>query len=389
MKIINIKTFFIASAIFIVMPSAIMHYFLGFNNQTYKVLYLIVSILCLLLIITERKFSLPDNIKNILIIIFGFGFIASILSGDMAQLLMAVCLCINVFIVVSGFSENINKGALKYILIIGWIFVLGGFVGVIYAFSGGQPINIIDLGNRYSYLYLTTFTDQIKGNIIRPSGIFDEPGSLAMFNTVIIVLNTSFNINTKWTKGLLYAGIISGSLTMLIILITSFFYEKKIKNILVAFVVIVGVFVFGLSDTRVSTFIDEIYFQRIEINDGRLSGDNRSNQIDEFIEMYDQDIFMKGYKIMHKDDYAGNSSNPLSIFFWYGFFIWVPYVLTEIWLLYGSFFYKHQVRFPAMAMFITLLQRPYLYDLRWSMMIVTALFVIYGLEKNLLKENIE
>jgi hypothetical protein len=72
------------------------------------------------------------------------------------------------------------------------IFILiGGWIGFGYAFIGGNPIyQIINLETLKPIdFYLSTFTNSVAENVIRPSGLFDEPGALVMLSNLVVIIN--------------------------------------------------------------------------------------------------------------------------------------------------------------------------------------------------------
>ena len=167
------------------------------------------------------------------------------------------------------------------------------------------------------------------------------------------------------------------------------FFKGQQKKIGLIAVMLVAVGVLNVTSERVSILIDNFFLKRLEIVDGRLKGDNRTHQIEAFFEIVDLEMTLKGDKasgnIYAEHDF---SSNPFSIYYGYGIFIWIPYAALEVWLLYCSFFYRPHLRFPALAMFLILLQRPYLYSLYWSIMICIVVVTIYLVQRNTVKDKL-
>ena len=375
----NLKRLFIVNTCFLVLPSVILQYFLKVDVNT---LYAVLGAVCLLIVLNQHHFWLPRGLLVLIFVLLGIGLIGSLFSEVSSQIIMAISLSLNLIIAYRAWQLFSETRTLNYLMLICWVLIAGAYLAFLYASFGGPPVLEIDLGNRNSFLYLTTFTDAILGDFIRPAGIFDEPGALAMYITMVVLLNEVFGKNTKRSAVLLFAGLISGSVTLLIITIIYLIYKIRRKNLLSIIVVAI---VFGgvvAYEKGVSEFVDQAFFSRLKIVDGRISGDDRSNQIIEFFDLVNSEITLKGQKAMGVLNMARDqSSNPFSIYFWYGIFIWLPYVALELWLLYCSIFYRKNLRFPALALFLTLLQRPYIYSLYWGLMIAVVVVAIYRVQK--------
>lgn len=377
----RIKRITLVNSIFLVLPSYILHYYL--NVQVNSLLAVLGSV-CLLIALHENHWSIGRGVLMLVLMLCGIGAIGSIFSGALSQLLMAISLSLSLVIASCGWSLISDQRTLNYLLIIGWILVGGAIFAFFYAISGGPPLAQIDLLGRDSYFYLTTFTNAVNGNLIRAAGIFDEPGALAMFVTLIVALNEAFQKNTKWSAALLFGGLVTGSFALLFIAVAYLFLKGQQKNLLLVAIIIAGLGGLAVFDERVSTLAEEFFLKRIEIVDGRLSGDNRTHQIESFFKIVDWDITLKGQKASGDDStYIGydQSSNPFSIYYRYGIFIWIPYVMLEVWLLYCFFYYQSHLRFSALALFMTLLQRPYIYNLHWGILISVVVVTIYRVQK--------
>ena len=125
-------------------------------------------------------------------------------------------------------------------------------------------------------------------------------------------------------------------------------------------------------------YIDTVFLERAKIEDGKLKADSRSGQIDDFFKVVNQDILLKGYKasINNIDTDIDQSSNPFNIIFYYGIFAWIPYLFLELWLFYKIFMVKKHLKFSVIILFLILLQRPYLYNLYWTTLIIICIYAI-------------
>lgn len=375
----RLKRVFLVNACFLLLPSYILHYYLGLHINY---LYAIVGIASLMVCLHETRGRLRRGVVELVFLIMFLGSVASLISGVYSQLLMALALSLNLIIAFNGWRLFADRRTLKYLTFVALALVAGAAFALLYAYSGGAPLADINLYGRESYFYLTTFTNAVTGNVIRPAGIFDEPGALAMYVTLVVALNEAMRVNTKWSVALLLAGLVSGSFALFIIAIVYLLIKFQRKNkVLVTAVVVVLVALVAFND-RVGKISDQFFFDRLEVIDGRLAGDNRTHQMQSFLNTVDWDMTIRGQKASGKK-YGEHdiSSNPFSIYYGYGLIIWVPYVVLEIWLLYCTIFYRPHLRFPAFALFLTLLQRPYVYSMHWGTMIAVLVIVIYRAQR--------
>jgi hypothetical protein len=374
------KRLILINVCFLVLPSVVLEYYLGAELNT---LFAVLGGLSLLIALHESRWAMERQILILSLMLCGLGFIGSLFSGTPSQALMGITLSLNMVIVSCGWQLFAEQRTLRYLLVISSILIVGAIIAVSYAASGGTPLTTIHFPDRESHLYLSTFTDAVTGSFIRPSGIFDEPGALAMFLTVVVALNEAIRANIKWSATILFLGLITGSLALFLVIVAYALYKMQLKNITKVILVLAVVSSVLFLNDRISKIAGDYYFSRLEVVDGRLAGDDRSGQIEAFFELVNMDITLKGNKALDNyNPHYDQSSNPFSIYFSYGIFMWIPYMVLEIWLLYCSFFYLKHLRFPAMSMFLTLLQRPYIYSLHWGMMIILVVITIYRLQKS-------
>ncbi len=374
----RLKRIFLVNSCFVLLPSYVLHYYLGLEINS---LFLIIGTASLIVCLHETRGRLHRGLMALVLVLLMVGSIGSLLSGTYSQLLMAASLSVSAIVGFNGWRLFSDRRTLNYLTLVGWVLVAGAVIAVIYAYSGNPPLAKIDLLGRDSYLYLTTFTNAISGNLIRSAGIFDEPGALAMYLTIIVALNEALGENTKWTAALLFTGLVTGSFALLIVGIAYLIFIGQQKRLFLVGIVLTTVSILVAVDDRVANVADHFFFERAKVVDGRLSGDNRTHQIKSFFETVDWDMTLSGQKAAGKDYGERDvSSNPFSIYYGYGAVIWIPYLALELWLLYCAFFYRPHLRFPAFALFVTLLQRPYIYSMYWGMMIAVLVVVIYRVQ---------
>jgi hypothetical protein len=163
--------------------------------------------------------------------------------------------------------------------------------------------------------------------------------------------------------------------------------NKKIRLIII-FAIVFTVIVSAFSTSNSGTVFELFYSDRISIDDGKLSGDNRSNQIYEFFSLVNKDILLKGSKAIGIQNETDQSSNPFSIVYAYGLIISIPYYFILSYLIYVTFSKGIGRSYSSFGLFLLLLQRPYLYHMSWSILIASLIWLIYLDSKFQLGEGI-
>ena len=354
--------------------------FQGYLNIDVRMLFGIVIFTAILAL--NKRLALHKSELKIVFFILLSGIIGSIFSGRPSQLLMALTLSSSIIIISSQWLNMTSHKSLSNLNFIVYCLILLAISGFIFAFIGGVSESTITLqGGREVYLYLTTYTGSVNGNLIRPAAIFDEPGAFAMFITLSVALNEALRGKTRTSYIMIFGGLITGSFILFLIAIIFIIYKLNLRNSIIIISALILCF-FVIENTPLSLATDAFFVHRINelnFNSGFNLGDNRTIQVIDFFEMVNSDMTLRGAE----DRMIGpdQSSNPFSIYYGYGIFIWMPYFVLELWLFYATFFYKRHLRFSAFIVFLTLLQRPYLYNLYWQLMIVFILITIYKLQK--------
>ncbi|HIF9275867.1 TPA: hypothetical protein ACX6QR_003939 [Photobacterium damselae] len=259
------------------------------------------------------------------------------------------------------------------ILFLAWIAFL------IFLLITPQPLFLVPFGINTISFYYGTITNTI--NILRPAGIFIEPGAFSFFICIVAFFREYLRLNSTKTFILLVLGLVTMSLTHIIVLLLfSTIFLKKIKNILLIGILGFIIFLTLPKDIveNISTSFDKIVMSRlIMTGDGKLSGDNRSERLNNAISLIDSENFLIGTGRESYSEERPTDSNPLTILLQYGFFVYILY--TAIILLYLIQVFKcRNVIF--LIPIILILQRPYLMLVCYSISYITPLFLI--LSKN-------
>lgn len=255
-------------------------------------------------------------------------------------------------------------------------------VGFIYSFYGGQPIGHFEnIDGRPNFIYLTTFSNAIYGNIIRPSFIYDEPGAFSFVLCFVVILRELMKRKSNLSFLIMFCGLITFSLAHVIIFILYALSKIKIsiKSIFSAifFSIIILLSVYYVASTAEFSFFTD----RFIINkDGDISGDNRMNQLDNFERVFNWSIFWGGdYKChdlptkmcVSHGDISSSIVTPLYTGGVIQLFIQIVTHIVFIFMIMKN----KKLFFPVLAMSLLLLQRPFFGVQGYLLMIYIIFFI--------------
>lgn len=333
-------------------------------------------IACILSLLVVHFFFQNEKIKSEYLLLPLLLVVCGSIGSTVSQSSFQFIQCLSLAVVV--FSLNINTGKIctdlggKIITNMAFVCLIFAVVGYIYAFLGGEPI--FSVLNEETALqlpfYLTTFTNSIYGNIIRPASFFDEPGALAMFGIMAAGINEIYGGKAWKTIALLLLSNITFSLMVPIAIISYVIFNYRVflsyRCIKYLFLILFILLVFYITNYEAINFL---LIDRLTMVDGRLSGDNRMTQVYTFLENINAEIFFNGSHALGLEDGGGGVANPFTILYDSGFFVWIPYAFLIFLLLFKSIKGAQRFKFPALILALLLLQRPYLYSLYWSIFI--------------------
>jgi MFS family permease len=367
-----------------VVPSAVVHGFLGVDE---KIIFAALFPIIFLESLIRGQIAEHRRIFILFLSLTILGAFASSVSQSFSQILMALTLAVAIVV---GYQLMITLSNYKALRLVTWftlILLIGGVIGTIYSYFGGQPLLEVQVGYRTTYLYLTTFSFANTGDFIRPSGIFDEPGALVMYATIVTIFNDILNKNQRLNVAiivlLVFVGSLAGMFVALLYLLTSNnmrIYRKsglQWISLLFLFYIFIG---YVFTSNPLDIVLDTFYTDRLHVVDGRLVGDNRSNQVEDFFTLVDEEIILRGDNVAMKysdDNTVDMSSNPFSIIFGYGLIISLPYFALLLLLAYTTFQNRFHDSYALLGLLLLLLQRPYIYHMSWSILIAASVWLLY------------
>jgi hypothetical protein len=279
------------------------------------------------------------------------------------------------------------------------LLILGAYIGVLYAYLGGEPVFVFPNGDgRLNSIYLTTGTNFHIGRFIRPSGIYDEPGALSFFICSVCLLRVFFNKNDTITLFIMIFGMITSSLTHLLILICFVsYYLFRYKNKSSTYAYFLSFFVIGMIILAVFyNLFDTLLFSRLRYNPstGAISGDTRSHLFLNALGMIDIKSFFWGLdrtvytnENLFRSAFPFIGDNPLTPLVKYGFFSqWYYYFMLFIIFLAGLF--QRKYFFICVAVCLLFFQRPNPHVISYNFYFVLFYLIsvkIIGANKNMLR----
>lgn len=260
---------------------------------------------------------------------------------------------------------------------IGWllIFILGYEPLFTYLAQDGRPVSA------YLFTVCNTYVPPTPHPIIRYSGIFDEPGTLAFFSMIALCLNKLYLKKKSVERILLFLPLATFSMAHII---TVFFYYLffKIKTItgymrIALCVILLIIMIASLKDTEYGRLY-ELSVERFEQSDERgMKGNSRASLTERAI-----DVFVKNPIIGIGKAEKGNetmASNPFTILACYGilgyFLFQIFYFSTVLQLMLRNTCSNRLNILKCLCMlFINFQQRPFSTNIFYFFSVLLLLF---------------
>ena len=258
--------------------------------------------------------------------------------------------------------------------------IVMSMTGLFYAYVGGDPLLAIENPDgRDNLLYLTTMSGPPLGNVIRPSWVYDEPGAFSFLICSVVALRHVLKRATKWSWLLMIGGLVTLSLThALLMVVFLLFHLGVLRTTALAALLVTGVH-------SLAPEVEDLDFvtARFVIEDGRLAGDNRSDQIENFMNIASVQTLFFGNIECHDrpdrscDEHGDISSSPATPTYYGGLILLMAQIATHAALVI-AFFKRRDLRLPAMFLTILLLQRPYFAGFGYGLMAYVSVFLMFS-----------
>lgn len=210
---------------------------------------------------------------------------------------------------------------------IGWLSVLMFNYPPLFNYTAqdGRPVAA------FLFTVCNTYIPPVPHPIIRYSGIFDEPGTLAFFSMIALCINELMVNNKTCEVVLLILPIMTFSLAhiLTLLLFYLFFYITSIQRLLVFASVVSGLIFLIISQKDISPYnrIYELSLHRLEQDDERgFQGNNRSESTSNAYKLFIENKLL-GVGVQYEEEHHGISTNPFTILALYGI---VGYLIVQI-----------------------------------------------------------
>lgn len=277
--------------------------------------------------------------------------------------------------------ENIVDISSLFIFIVLVLSVLG----LIFSLSGFGPVfEIANPDGRPNYFFYTTFSNTYFGNFIRPSGLYDEPGSLSLYVCLVAAMRHVMGKDNKFTWTILLLGFVTVSLAHLIYCVVHLSSERVNKNNIFKFCVLASLSTILVFSTGFDKMLSERLLGRLEVTEsGTIAGDNRSFRMINAVELIsdNKNVFFFGadptcrfdYEVC-KDKFPPMGENPLSPLAFEGILVSWPYYTILFGLVIVSF--RKRKYWVCLGVALLLLQRPTVTSMATAMAVLLFVTVV-------------
>jgi len=241
-----------------------------------------------------------------------------------------------------------------------------------------EPLNSLKIGVYYQQYPFLVVPVNIVDNIISPSenilprfcGVFDEPGVVGTF-TGMMLFAERCNLKNKGNIILLIAGVFSFSLFFFIMLLISILLFTKRRIIFTVLLMVSLSYILTKDDPVVDNYV----WSRFEIENGKLKGDDRSEEgLDDYFKSFvKSDNFLYG---TWKDSYPGSASYKQFVIR-FGFIFTIT--LLSLFIAIAAQISKNiKGVFISVFLFLLLMyQRPFIFDPAYFFLVISS-FVLIG-----------
>jgi len=261
------------------------------------------------------------------------------------------------------------------------VLCVGAVVSTVYVVLGGGSLaSFPNPDGRINHIFFGTLTNSYWGVLIRPSGIYDEPGAFSFFICAVATLRRLFEKDSNVTWTLLALGLVTMSLAHIVFMIFYFFSDRPKFKYLLAMVGVLSVTFLFLMKSQAFELFQQVFLNRFEIGgDGLLKGDNRTDYMLSAIDIlksYNNVVFwglspesyLNGAEFMNSSGLPEIGSNPLGSLVRMGAILSSVYYFILLLLL--SSFVRGKKYFAVVGFGMLLLQRDYIYVVSYSLFVV-------------------
>jgi hypothetical protein len=323
-------------------------YFVWHTNSINKLFLFIVILIALINIRRPNKADLiviPFFFFYILIEMFSASVLPNILGYvSKFSLIYILLMRIDRSLTFLKYVKYIYVVTFSLSLIVYFLIVFGG---ISIPFDIIAPLNAGKLVNYHQYPFLVSVGPLGFGsNNIRFCGVFDEPGVVGSIAVILLIID-KFNLKSKSNKIIFLAGILSFSFYFYLSFLAYVLYKTTVKKRLF-FLLFVGLL---FITTHNNQLFSVLLWNRMEIKDGKIQGDNRSNKVldYQFSNFFQSNDLLFGKGINKVLDYGVGTSTYKSVIMGYGLVFTISLCIA---FMSYSYFYIRSFKYILIYWFL-------------------------------------
>ena len=255
----------------------------------------------------------------------------------------------------------------------------GAILAFVLARIGLPPIfTIPNPDGQDFYFFYTSFTNSYENNIIRASGIYDEPGAFSMYICFVAALRHLLMRDRKTTWLMLGLGFITFSLAHLVYVFFHFLAEQTSKKRIVLMFGILAVGLFAIV-TSISVESNILLLKRLALTEDTslFAGNNRSFQLlnawaqvsdNPSSILYGLDSTCVFSQMVCQEKFGAMGENPLSPLAFGGIASEGSFYVVVILFLVAPLFGKRYLVLFGMGLLF--LQRPYVMGFSYALLAI-------------------
>lgn len=356
--------------------------FVAIPNPIIVNIGLIVVMFCICMTSSVYLKTLPRIVFQVAIFqMISFVFLG-LIHADKLDFVRCYFIIVTIlFFIIANNSVAIDK----YVSLNNWLLVIQALlaaVSFVLVFLGLLPVffEFYNTDGRVAYCFGLTCTNSYVGNVIRPAGFFDEPGSLAFWGIYSLVLNKLY-VKNKVVEFLLIVSLfftLSVAYYIQVALYLFFFYvigskTKRNWGMIVSLSIVIAIFVVYVR-LNPDSAIYEMTFGRFEITNGNLKIDSKRDMLAQLAreQFLKSPIFGVGQTSIRSGEYMGD--NPYELLASDGI-VGMLVVYTPLIFVMRRFRYNRDYLWAGIILFAGYLQRPFHCNILHFVMLY-ALFIM-------------
>jgi len=321
---------------------------------------------CIIVIIASERVRMPSTPEILLISFYFFSLLVGLMLKPDIRFLPAL-LFSYAFILLS--IIDIRRNDLLLIVRVAsvamfWVLFFGAIAFVLKKIDLPYLFALRNPDGRLAYLYFLTLTNAPgDGDYLRIAGIYDEPGALAYYITIIVILRSLLGFDSRRTLYLLLLGFMTQSIVMYLVFsvwIVWAMSNKVFKNNVIIYIFLLFFFLLAYWFEVFNWAIGRLFFY--------IDNPDATQRIPAFLYILDSAVSIEHF-FLGPELACGNPNtdcgfligqNILTPFAYAGVLLSWPFYAFIIFTFFSFFIRKYKSSSLLLLLYVILLvQRPY------------------------------